>query len=321
MIHTMTMRRLFCPNILAAFAFFAFFAFFAVGAASASSVYSVSNIEVDATASTAVRARSSAILDGHASALNRLLRRLTLPEDWTRLPRLSGADAQLLAIGYSTTQERRSATRYVGRISVRFVVPRIQSLLRQNNIPFGDVQTSAALVIPVYDLPNGRRLIWQNQNIWRSAWGRPDIGESLTPFVLPVGNLEDIRNLPTRAASVNNRAALFRLARRYNVRRVLLAHAKLEQVNWKGGSGYALRVQLNILNDRQNTSSDEEISFAISGNNKPKALMERGVDDVSAYDWHSVEKTHHRSSWRGQQPRGGDKLSLLAGMAKSEKVA
>ncbi len=275
--------RITSPSLLL-FCLLLFLAALPSGSALAGDVYSVSGVDVEATASTAVRARQAAILEGHSIALTRLLQRLTLPEDWGKLPRLAGKDAQLLSLGYSTAGERRSATRYLGQISVRFVAERIQELLKENNIPFGDVQTSPVLVIPVYDLPNGRRLIWENQNIWRAAWGRPDIGESLTPFILPVGDLEDIQALPTRAASVNNRGALFRLARRYNVRRVLLAHAKLEEVDWKGTSGYALSVRLSILNDRQNTSGDESMTFAVSGaasgKNSGEALVQQGVDNI-----------------------------------------
>lgn len=259
-------------------------------------VYSVSNIEVDATASTAVRARQVAILDGHAAALNRLLRRLTLPEDWVRLPRLSGKDARLLSIGYSMTQERNSATRYFGRISVRFVPQRIQALLGEQDIPFGDVQIRSALVIPVYDLPNGRRLVWDSQNIWRTAWGRPDISESLTPFTLPVGNIEDILALPAKAARINNRGGLFQLAKRYNANRILFAHAKLEKVNWKGGVGYAISVKLHLLKDRANPDSDEVMHFALSGDKDPKALVVRSVDDIlrmTGIAWKQRIIVHH----------------------------
>lgn len=248
--------------------------------AQSADVYRVSNIEVEATASSAVRARQAAIFEGHAAALKVLLHRITLPEDWTRLPRLSGKEAQLLAIGYTMAEERNSSTNYIGRISVRFVASRVQNILKENDIPFGDVQSSPTLVVPVYDLPNGRRLVWDNKNVWREAWARPDIGESLTPFILPVGDLDDIVILPARSASVKNRAALFKLAKRYKAKRVLLAHAKLGEVNFKGQKSYALGVKLNVLTDKNNSASDEVMNFAISSNDGPIKLARLGVDDV-----------------------------------------
>jgi hypothetical protein len=253
---------------------------FASSQGAASDVYRVSNVEVDATASTAVRAREEAILDGHATALNRLLRRLSLPEDWPRLPKLSGKDARLLSIGYSMSQVSNSATRYLGRISVRFVPQRVQELLRKQNISFGDVQASSALVVPVYDLSNGRRLVWDNQNIWRTAWDRPDIGENLTPFALPIGDIDDILSLPAKAAGIKNRGGLFQLAKRYNANRILFAHAKLEKVNWKGGVGYALKVKLYLMTERSNPASDEVMQFAVSGADDPEVLARRGVSDI-----------------------------------------
>ncbi len=252
---------------------------FGAEGARAAGVYQVSGVEVEAHASTAVRARQTAIEVGHATALTLLLRRLTLPEDWPLLPVLAGKDAQLLSVGYAATQEKNSTTRYVGQISVRFAPERVRSLLQQNDIPFGDVQTSPALVIPVYDLPNGRRVVWENQNIWRAAWSRPDIGESLTPFILPVGDIEDIVALPSRAASRENRNALFRTAARYNASRVLLAHARLVRVDVRGQRGYALSVTLDALTPGDG-SADERVSFSVSGGRNPKQLMNRGVDDI-----------------------------------------
>ncbi len=266
--------------------------------AQAAEVYNVSGVEVEARAATAVFARQAAILEGHAEALNRLLRRLTLPEDWPRLPKLAGKRAQLLSVGYAATEEKNSATRYIGRISVRFAPERVRSLLEQNNIPFGDVQISPALVIPVYDLPNGRRVVWENQNVWRQAWSRPDIGESLTPFILPVGDIEDIVALPSRAASRENRKALFRVAARYNAQRVLLAHARLIRVNVNRQTGYALSVTLDVLAPGDG-SADEQVSFSVSGGNQPRQLMNRGVNDIlrmTGIAWKRRVIVHHDES-------------------------
>ena len=267
----------------------------ATARADATKVYRVSGVEVEARASTAVFARRAAILDGHAEALRRLLRRLTLPEDWPNLPALSGKDAQLLSVGYVASEEKNSTTRYIGRISVRFDPERIRRLLKHNNIPFGDVQISPALVIPVYDLPNGRRVVWENQNIWRQAWSRPDIGESLTPFILPVGDIEDIITLPSRAAQRENRKALFRIAARYNAQRVLLAHARLVQVNVGGQRGYALGVTLDVLSPGDG-EADEQVAFSVSGSNRPKQLMNRGVNDIlsmTGIAWKRRVIVHH----------------------------
>ena len=150
-------------------------------------------------------------------------------------------------------------------------------------------------MIPVYDLPNGRRVVWENQNIWRQAWSRPDIGESLTPFILPVGDIEDIIALPSRAAQRENRKALFRIAARYNAQRVLLAHARLVQVNVGGQRGYALGVTLDVLSPGGG-EADEQVAFSVSGSNRPKQLMNRGVNDIlsmTGIAWKRRVIVHH----------------------------
>src|SRR3990167_2989805 len=62
------------------------------GPASASVVFDVTGVAVDVTADTAAAARERAIAEGERAAFRRLLERLTLRSDHSRLPELPRAE-------------------------------------------------------------------------------------------------------------------------------------------------------------------------------------------------------------------------------------
>ena len=263
----------------------------------ANQVYTVSNIQVDARAASATNARQVAIWEAHAIGLKRLLRRLTLPEDWQRLPNISGKDALKFSISYAADEERNSATRYIGRISVRFIPDKVRAVLEQSQIPFGDVQISPILVIPIFDLPNARRLIWDEENAWRKAWERSDIGEALTPFILPVGDIEDIQIVPRGIALLEQRERLFQLAKRYRAHRVLLAFAQLTEIELKGKTSYALGVKLDLLSARGDR--DEQMQFETSSIKDVASLNANAVESIlrmTALAWKRQVIVYHDES-------------------------
>ena len=65
---------------------------FAPGTAFASGVFDVAGVAVDVTADTAAQARERAIAEGERAAFRRLLERLTLRSDHSRLPELPRAE-------------------------------------------------------------------------------------------------------------------------------------------------------------------------------------------------------------------------------------
>lgn len=178
--------------------------------ARAGNPFSVSGVSVDASADSAAAARPIAVADGQRRAFTTLLRRLTLPDDHARLPRPSEALLNEVVAGFGIDEERTSATRYIGKISVQFRADAIRRLLQDRRLPYSETTSRPVLLIPVWQSNDGTR-IWENDNPWREAWlRRPDAEGGLVPFsVAPAtgngpslerlfGNPEEVRAIMRR---------------------------------------------------------------------------------------------------------------------------
>lgn len=144
--------------------------------------FGVAGISVDASADSAATARPIAVAEGQRRAFSTLLRRLTLPDDHARLPRPTEALLNEVVAGFGIDEERTSATRYIGKISVQFRADAIRRLLQDNRLPYSETMSRPVLLVPVWQSNEGAR-IWEADNPWREAWARrPDAEGGLVPL-------------------------------------------------------------------------------------------------------------------------------------------
>jgi hypothetical protein len=171
---------------LAAFAafFLAALCAFAPGAASAQSanVYAVSGVHVDETAANSAAAQQAGLAAAQRIAYERLVRRLTIPEDIAArgVPVLDAAAIERLVQSVDVEEERRSATRYIGRLSVRFDPSGMRALLRQNSLTVVDTRTAPVLIAPavVAGTPP------ETAALWREVWAQGGFGDELVPLAV-----------------------------------------------------------------------------------------------------------------------------------------
>lgn len=244
---------------------------FAGPAAANDNVFVVPRVLVQAQADTAESAKSAAQSDGRRRAVDRLLRRLTVEEDWVYLPKLaSGLPAEasrggqqialsdrqleLLESGFEVYDEKTSSRTYRAFITYRFKPAAIRKLLRDARIPYSEAQTRAALVVPVLQTANGAYL-WESNNPWLAAWKIRSYDNELTPMVAPRGDAEDQGLITAQQALALNQGAIEALAQRYSVAQVIIAHAYLRQEDGED----RLRVRfLNGLRESGVVSADQE---------------------------------------------------------------
>ncbi len=171
---------------MAAFAavFLAALCAFAPGAASAQSanVYAVSGVYVDETAADAAAAQASAFAAAQRIGYERLVRRLTVPDELAArggaIPQLDAATIERLVLSVDVEEQRRSATRYIGRLTVRFDPSSVRTMLRQHNLSVVDTRTAAVLVAPtvVGDIAP------ETAALWREVWAQGGFGDELVPL-------------------------------------------------------------------------------------------------------------------------------------------
>ena len=149
-----------------------------LGSASADTraTYTISRIPVDKTASSTREAEAQAFAEAKVVGLRRLVTKITLPEDRSRLSDnfFSVSNANELAAAVDVDNERRSTTVYRANLSVVFNPVRVRALLKQNGVAYVDQQSSMSLIAPVS----------QDATIidkWRSAWPQTNAG-ALNPY-------------------------------------------------------------------------------------------------------------------------------------------
>lgn len=170
-------------------AFFAAFAVaalcaFAPGAASAQqrdNVYAVQGVMVDETAANGPAAQEAAFAAAQRRAFERLVRRLTIPEELARtpVPTPEAAALERLVLSVDIEDQRRSNTRFIGRLSVRFDPASVRGLLRSYNLTVVETRTSATLLVPAV-LPGTAP---ETAGLWREVFLQGGYGDELAPLV------------------------------------------------------------------------------------------------------------------------------------------
>lgn len=263
-------------------------------------VFVVPRVAVQAQAQSATAAKDLAQRDGRRRAITLLLRRLTVEEDWAKLPavgdisaptaqegaepfapapsgpRLSDADLEELESGFEVYNEKSSSTTYRAFVTYRFKPDAVRRLLRNSGIAYSEAQTRTALVLPVLETANGVYL-WEENNPWMAAWKVRPYNNELTPMIAPLGDLEDAGGVSAKAALNLNEEALAALAERYSVNQVIVAHGRLRQANGED------RLQVRLINGyRANPNAGGET--ALADELGPADTVEEGALDAAGYD-------------------------------------
>ncbi|MBE0578462.1 DUF2066 domain-containing protein [Devosia sp.] len=188
--------------------------------AQAADPYRVTGVPIDATAESATAARERALAEGQRRALERLIDRLVDPADREHVVLPDAAIASTWVASFEVADERRSAVRYLARLTVTFADQAIRDYLRQQGIAFADTPSPPILVLPV--LQRSEQLYFGGANPWLAAWqaGTP---EGLVQFVLP-GDPADPADAitPTQAAAAND-VLLEAVVERYSIGDALVA--------------------------------------------------------------------------------------------------
>lgn len=199
---------------------------FAAATAQAADVFSVTGVSIDATADNATSARDSAVQSGEKRALEALLKRLTLRSDWGNLPQIDGPMAESMVRAFQVADEKRSATRYLANLTVSFQPAAVRNLLKSYSIPFSESPARKAVLVAILSDQSGDRL-WDEGNAWSKAWANTDLVNTLTPMVMPLGDIGDMTSLSVEQALSGDRVALQAMAERYSADRVIVAHAQV----------------------------------------------------------------------------------------------
>lgn len=184
--------------------------------------FTVAGVPVDASGATAIEAQTTAISEGQLIAAEILMNRLTLSSERSsrNVPPLTAETVAPLIRALEISNEKRSARRYLGDVTIAFNPSQVQRFLADRNLTMVSTQARARLVLPIVEGSN----VWSS-NGWQQAWANPALGHSLTPVVAAnagQGGSGLISTAQVRAADMD---ALRSVGRLYGVDQVLVAIA------------------------------------------------------------------------------------------------
>lgn len=216
---------------LAAYSIFGIFLAFAASlwcapAWARDEVFAVAGVAVDVTAENAAKAREKALADGAKAAFRRLLERLTLLSDRSRLPNLPSGEIDALVQDLSVANEKTSAVRYLADLTFRFKPDAVRKRLDDLALPYAETPSKPVLVLPVYRSA-GALLLWDDPNPWRQAWSKVDAKGGLVPMLMPIGDLTDVAAIGAEQAAAGDQQRLSAIAKRYNAGDTMVVLATL----------------------------------------------------------------------------------------------
>lgn len=241
-------------------------------AARADDVFAVTGVPVDVTADSATAAREQALLEGQRKAVQILFKRLTLPEDASKLPQLNDAELFEVVQGIEVEREKISSVRYLGDLTVRFKPDAIRSLLRTAGIRYAETASKPLVVVPVYRTSDAT-LLWDETNPWLAAWSAHVGKGGLVPFIVPLGDLTDMGAIGADDAVQGTIAKLDALAHRYHASDTLVAIAMLSTAP----AGVDITETHYASGQLQRT---DVLHVAAEAGEAPDALLARAVGDV-----------------------------------------
>jgi len=210
------------PVLLASF----LFALSAPGEAQEARIFEVRGIAVDVTAASPAEAKDKALAEGERRAFRRLLERLTMRADHSRLPDFGDDRIAAFVQDFEVAEEKASAVRYLATLNYRFKADDIRRLLIDRGVAFAETPSKPVLVLPVYRAA-GSILLWDEPNPWRDAWNGRDSFFTLVPTILPRGDLADIATIGPEQAVAGDEQRLSAIARRYQAGDTMVADANL----------------------------------------------------------------------------------------------
>lgn len=172
-------------RLFAVFAVFAALCAFVTAPASAQgrdNAYAVAGVYVDVNVPNAVAARQAAFESAERIGFERLVKRLTPAEQLAASPVATPDQATLdrMTISTDIEEEHLSATRYIGRLTVRFDPAQVRAILTAQNLRVIDTRTAPTLVAPL--VADGTPP--ETLATWRDVWTNGGFQQELAPLAV-----------------------------------------------------------------------------------------------------------------------------------------
>lgn len=240
------------------------------------SLYTVDAVQVDIEASSAVSARDQAIEKAQKEAFLRLAKRL-LPDSENKTIEIPSSETiQNMIDGFQIKNEKISSTRYIGEMVFRFNPNAVSNYFDLNDTPHIQTKSKPVLIVPFYQVGD-RNLLWEEENTWRKAWEKYTQADTVLPVVLPLGDLNDLQDIPDLSVLSGDNEKLAKITSRYGTNDVL-AVVLMKGNNFKTGEEIFQIFVMGVTD--QGVIEPINIISPISPNDTVEDSMTKAVKEV-----------------------------------------
>lgn len=190
------------------------------------SVFAVQGVAIDVTDTDAATAKNKAIIDVQVQAFQELVAKYGPPEMVAEYAAIEPKEVMTFLKSLSVEEEAISPGRYAGKFTVRFLPNKVGPLFVKHGVKLLSRQTSAILVLPVWN-DQGTTMLWED-NPWRNAWINLGATQAAVPIVVALGDAEDQKILSAKDMVAGDAVKLEALRRRYDVAGVIVATGEPE---------------------------------------------------------------------------------------------
>ncbi len=257
-------------------------------------VFTVSDVKVDVTAKNALAAREQAFDQAQQDAFGIMAGRMLSESSAANFTPPSSDIISRMIQDYEVTNEKISAVRYIGTYTIRFNDHEVSRYFGGRNVQrngqYVSMKQKPLLILPFYEY-NGKNVIWSPHNAWMSAWtGTKNIG-GIAPLSVPMGDIEDVRDIDDNEALNYNQNALRSMLSRYQAGEAVIVIAvpdhNLKNADLNAPANGGLTVQL-YRTDRTSPEFVAALQIEPSGNMTKAQLLNKAVADVKVAlqkDW------------------------------------
>lgn len=196
------------------------------GLADVRSLYTMQGIAVDERAADELAAKTRGIEQAQQDALQQLIEKITLRDDYDRLPDVDASAVRRAVRDYAVTEEKFGGGRYVAKLTVRFKRDAVREMLRQRKVLLAETVSRPVVVLPVYRAA-GSILLWDDPNPWYAAWARRQSPDGLLPMTVPLGDYSDVAVISAEQALNGSEEHLAAIAGKYDAIGTLVTVAEL----------------------------------------------------------------------------------------------
>jgi len=241
-------------------------------------IFKINNVSVDITDTNSLNAKNNAIIEAKKTAFNLLLERVSMLNDSDILSLdISVEDISSIISDFDISNEKFSDVRYKGTFNFNFNPTKTSDFFKEKEISFTSIKSRPVLIIPIWVGDDYNRysdsniLLWEDNNLWKTAWSQFPNDSFLVPTKLPLGDITDLQEISIENAISGNIESIEDIKKRYNISDVVVAIA----VKKKDG------LLINIKRYGSSMVSSQNSIF-IEGTDKTyKDILSEGVKKVN----------------------------------------